>query len=158
MVSINWCLKAKNGLELVGPNKNMADAYLKMAEESLKAIKNNSESKIWTASTAYYTMYYSLYAVMIRIGVKCEVHKCSIEFMKRFLLEFYSKDDVKLVESAFESRNDLQYYPNRLINQNKLEFVREGAVDFFVKTKRVLIKINEKQINEIRNKLREFVK
>ncbi|MFH1917681.1 MAG: hypothetical protein ABIJ14_01045 [Nanoarchaeota archaeon] len=155
MVSINWCLKIKNGLELVGPNENMANSYLKMAEESLRAIKNNQESKIWTASTSYYTMYYSLYAVMMKIGVKCEIHKCSIEFMKKFLLGFYSGEDVGLIETAFESRNDLQYYPNQLVNEDKLKIVREGAVDFFVKTKGVLAKINDKQVNEIRKNFEE---
>jgi len=158
MVSVRWCLKIKNGFELVEPNKNMSDSYLKMAEESLKAIRNNAESKIWTASTAYYTLYYSLYAVMMRVGVKCEVHQCSIEFMKKFLDGFYSKEDVKLIESAFESRKDLQYYPNRLIDQSKLDFVKAGAIDFFVKTKDILVKISDSRVKEVRNKFSEFVK
>ena len=35
MVSIKWCLKTKNGIELVAPSDNLADAYVKKAEERL---------------------------------------------------------------------------------------------------------------------------
>ena len=155
MVSIKWCLNAKNGIELVKPNNNMSDSYLKMAEESLKIIRKINESKLWTASASYYVMYYSLYSLMMKVGVKCEIHKCSIEFMKKYLLGFYDSGDVSLIEKGFDVRKDLQYYPGKFSDENKLEFVRDGAVDFFIKTKEILSKITEKQINQIRSLLRE---
>jgi len=54
MVTIKWCLNKKDGLELIEPNNNMSDSYLKMAEESIKVLANVKESKIWTATTTYY--------------------------------------------------------------------------------------------------------
>ena len=87
-LNIRWCLRAKNGLELVEPNENVSRSYLKMAEESLEQLKK-LESKIWIASASYYTMYYCLYALLMRIGVKCEIHACSLLFMKTFLRKFY---------------------------------------------------------------------
>ncbi len=157
MVSINWCLKIRNGIELGATNSNMCDSYLKMAEESLKIIKKIDESKLWTASASYYVMYYCLYSVMMKIGVKCEIHQCSIEFMKRFLLDFYNPEDVELIKTAFESRNDLQYYPGKLVDKNKLEFIKKEAVDFLVKTKEIFAMISEKKINEIRDLLKEKI-
>lgn len=38
MVSIKWCLKQKNGLEIIKPNSNMSDSYIKMAEESINVL------------------------------------------------------------------------------------------------------------------------
>lgn len=155
MVSIKWCLNVKNGLELVGPNTNMCDSYLRMAEESLKIIRKIGESELWTASASYYTMYYCLYSVMIKIGIKCEIHQCSIEFMKRYLSDFYSSKDVELIKTAFELRNDLQYYPDKLVDKKKLEFIKRGAIDFLVKTKQILMMITEKNIKQIRDSLKE---
>ena len=77
MVSIKWCLNAKNGIELVKPNNNMSDSYLKMAEESLKIIRKINESKLWTASASYYIMYYSLYSIMIKIGCLLQAEQIS---------------------------------------------------------------------------------
>lgn len=155
MVSINWCLKMKNGIEIVEPSENMSVSYLKMAEESLGIIQKVDKSKIWTSSASYYVMYYCLYSIMMRIGVKCEIHKCSIGFMKKFLSSFYNLEDVKLIETAFGLRGDLQYYPDKLGDEKKLKRVREGAVDFFVKTKAIFVMVSERQINEIRQNLEE---
>lgn len=61
MASIEWCLKQKSGIEIIEPNENMPNSYLDMAEESIKVIDKMEQSRIWTATTAYYTFYYSLY-------------------------------------------------------------------------------------------------
>lgn len=155
MVSIRWCLNVRNGIELIESSENMKRSYLDMAEESLNMIEKNKESRIWTASTSYYTMYYSLYALMMKIGVKCEIHSCTIEFMRKFLTEFYSEADVKLIQAAFDLRNDLQYYPGRFTDLKKLDIVRKEAIEFYIKTKEILIKINESQIKEVRVKIKE---
>ena len=54
MVSIKWCLNQKHGLELIEPNDNMSDSYIKMADESIKVLDKVTESDIWTATTSYY--------------------------------------------------------------------------------------------------------
>ena len=153
MVNIKWCSEVKSGLELIEQNDNMSESYLRMAKESLDTIKKVSESRIWRASTCYYTMYYSLYSLMMKVGVKCEIHSCSLEFMKQFLP--YSEDEIRLIKSAFDVRNNLQYYPDRLISDLKLMIIEKGSVDFFVKTKDIVLKITEKQIREIRKNLEE---
>ena len=124
MVSIKWCIKQKNGIELVEPNQNMCTSYEAMAKESITIIDNVKQSKILTTTTTYYIFYYSLYSLMMRIGIKCEIHSCSLEFMKRCLEEFYSPLDIKRIESAFSARIDLQYYANRpvdaaVVDENK---------------------------------------
>ena len=156
MVSIKWCLKQKKGLELVEPNKNMSDSYIKMAEESIVALKNVEESKIWTATTAYYVFYYSLYSLMLRIGIKCEIHSCSLEFMKQLLNTFYNQMDFKMINSSFSARINLQYYANRAVEPEIIEKVKKYCKDFFVKTKDILSNITEKDIAVIKDKLAMF--
>jgi len=42
MKRIIWCIKQKRGLELIEPNKNLSEAYIKKAEESLEVMHNIS--------------------------------------------------------------------------------------------------------------------
>ena len=155
MVSIRWCIEHKDGIRILQPNANMSDSYLKMAEESIGVLKNIGGSKIWTATTSYYIFYYSLYSLMLRLGIKCEIHSCSLEFMRSFLGEFYSAKDMEMIEKAFKARTDLQYYANRPVDEKVIEEIKAYCKDFYVKTKNIIIKITEQQINSIRKKLIE---
>src|SRR3989344_4181140 len=155
MVSLKWCLQHRDRLRLIEPNKNMSDSYLGMAEDSILALSNVARSKIWTATMSYYIFYYSLYSLMLRIGVKCEIHSCSIAFMKHCLREFYSEGDVKMMEKAFSARNDLQYYADRPVEQKTIDEVKAYCKVFFIKTKDILASISENQIDKIRKELQK---
>ena len=79
--------------ELFDPNDNLAKGYLKMAENSLGTMSREKQYNLMFAiSACYYSMYYSLYAICMKLGVKCEIHSCTLEFMKKGLNEFYSQD------------------------------------------------------------------
>lgn len=153
MVEIDWCKKTRNGLQLIEPNKNMSDSYIMMAKESLDLIKNVSASKIWKASISYYAMYYSLYSVMMKIGVKCEIHACSLEFMKKMLKTLYSPKEIELIDLAFSLRNKLQYYPGQLIKDSQIEKISQDAINFFVRSNEIISFIKESEIKEIRKLL-----
>lgn len=153
MVSIKWCLNQKNGLELVEPNGVMADSYINMAGESVNVLSGVESSRIWTATAAYYIFYYSLYSVMMGLGVKCEIHSCSIEFMKSFLTEFYNNKDIEMMQKAFSARIDLQYYSNRPVDAKIIDEIKKYSIRFFIKTKDILSNITEKQIKGIRGVL-----
>ena len=153
MVSLKWCLSKEKGIELIESNENMSRSYIGMAGESVKIIENVNESNIWTAATTYYIFYYSLYALMMRIGVKCEIHTCSLEFMKQMLTEFYSVEDVEAINSAFSARTDLQYYANRPVEPVIIQRNKKYSKDFYIKSKDVLSRITERQIDAIRQRL-----
>ena len=155
MVSVKWCLKQKDGLVLIMPNNAMADSYIKMAEESISVLKGVEASKIWTATTTYYIFYYSLYSLMLHIGIKCEIHSCSIAFMKKYLAIFYDKKDVEMIEKSFSARIDLQYYANRPVDKQVIEETKRYCKTYFIKTKDVLAEITEEQIKNIREALKK---
>lgn len=155
MVSISWCLAQKNGMHLAEPNKNMSESYIRMAEESINILSGVKKSRIWTATTSYYIFYYSLYSLMLRIGVKCGIHSCSLEFMKRFLPEFYNQKDIDMINKAFSARIDLQYYSDRPVDEKDITEAKRYCKDFYIKTKGVLSVINDEQIAGIRKKVEE---
>src|SRR3989344_4457360 len=97
MNKIKWCAEKKEGLSLVEPNSDIADAYIKKAEEALESMRVNI-IKDWKISTAYYTIYFSLYAILMKTGVKCEIHSCTIEFAKRFLKDYLQETELDFIE------------------------------------------------------------
>lgn len=150
MVSVKWCSKQDKGIKLVEPNDNLAESYLKMAENALGTM--NREKKynlVFAVSAGYYAMYYSLYSVLRKIGIKCEIHACSIKFMEAFLLKFYTKDEVELIRKAFDARNTIQYYADRVVDKKDIEEVMSKAPDFVGKSREIIIKLNENNIKEI---------
>jgi uncharacterized protein (UPF0332 family) len=75
-----WCFKQKRGIRLIEPNQNLTKGYLKKATDALNTMTatmqiNETE---WTATTAYYARYFALYALLMKIGAKSEIHDCTI--------------------------------------------------------------------------------
>jgi len=154
MVSIKWCYKQKDSIKLIEPNDNLASSYIKMAEDALGTMNREKNYNLkFAISACYYSMYYSLYATLMKIGVKCEIHSCTLEFMKVMLDDFYSKEDIKLINKAFNVRNIAQYYVDKIVKKEDSDFVMIQAPFFLNKSKEVLSKINESDIKRIREKL-----
>jgi len=147
-MDIKWCLKQRKGLEVIEPNENMSKSYLKMAEDSLEELKRMKKD-IWIASVSYYVMYYSLYSLMMRIGVKCEIHSCSLIFMKLYLSRFFCEKDIEMINEAFYVRNDLQYYPSKEVLSSSVSKIKEYASDFYANAVVALPKVMEMDIKNI---------
>jgi|SRR3989344_2788494 len=157
MDKLTWCLKQKDGISLVEPNSNLAEAYIKKAEEALKSMRVNIV-KDWEISTAYYTMYFSLYSILMKIGVKCEIHSCTLEFAKYFLNEHFNEDELDFLSDSLKARVDSQYYVNREISDEQYQSMIKKAPEFLIKCKSVLLQLDEKSINEVRNRLKDKFK
>ena len=156
MDKIKWCLKAKNGFELVEPNENLTNAYLKKAENSLKATLALKGIKDWEISSSYYAIYFSLYAILMKIGIKCEIHSCSINFMRYFLSKYFKEEEINLVERSQKARIDTQYYSNRNISNELYEKIINNASLFFIRCKEVLNNLDENSIQEIRKIIQKY--
>lgn len=75
MVNMQWCLNVKDGIKIIEPNDNLAEGYLKKADAALGTMNRERNYNLTFAiSACYYSMYYSIYAVLMRIGIKCEIH------------------------------------------------------------------------------------
>ncbi len=149
MDKLRWCTGKKEGLRLVEPSHGIANAYFKKAEEALESMRINSV-KDWKISTAYYAVYFSLYALLMRLGVKCEIHSCTIEFARRFLKEYFEEAELGFIEDSLKARIDSQYYIDRTVPDEQYDKMMENTPGFLVKCKSILIRLNEKKVDEIR--------
>jgi len=153
MKKIEWRLNQKNGIELVEPNDNLSKAYIKKAEDALKASTALENNKDWKISSLYYTMYFSLYAILIKLGIKCEIHSCTIEFMNQHLSDYYNNEDTNLLKKSMKARIDAQYYTDRNISDEQYKNIQEEAPKFLIKSKETIHKLTEDKTKDIREKL-----
>ncbi len=154
MVSLKWCCGKKEGIRLIEPNENLAEGYIKMAEAAIGTMSRERNFNMQFAiSACYYSMYYSVYAILMKIGIKCEIHACTLEFMKKLPFDFYSKEDFKIISKAFDARNTSQYYVDKIVAKEEIDFIMANAPYFLGKSKEVLSKINEKDVKRIRGEI-----
>ena len=103
---ISWCKEQNKGLKLIEPNDSLAEEYYKNAEESLRIAVQIKDmgSNMWIATHKYYTEYLAAYAILMKIGIKSEIHSCTIEVIKileeeniiKIPLSKYLEDDKNL--------------------------------------------------------------
>jgi len=112
MVNLDWCKKQNKGIKLIEPNDNLCEEYLRSAEETLSVLKDiKNKSNIWLATTKYYCEYFAVYALLMKIGIKSEIHDCTLLVCK--LLEekkILPKGIHEKLEKDKELRIDNQYY------------------------------------------------
>jgi uncharacterized protein (UPF0332 family) len=123
-----WCFKQKRGLRVIEPNQNLTKAYLKKAASALNtmtaALQINEAD--WVATTAYYARYFALYAFLMKMGIKSEIHDCTINIAQllanHVILRQTLVDDIA---EAKQTRIDTQYYVATEISQNRSEITRK---------------------------------
>ena len=143
MDNLNWCFKQNKGIKLVEPNLDVAKSYLKDAKRDFGLI-DPKEPK-WNIIKEYYVCYNALYSLLVRCGIKCEIHDCTLKLI--FLFDFDKKLQNNLIDLKNE-RINVQYY---LGNSRKdyFNFVR----DFLEVCEVKFLELNDFNIKNIRIKL-----
>ena len=143
-----WCFSKKE-VKLIEPNENLAFEYLSSAEETLLVLNNiKSKSNMWLATTKYYCEYFASYSILMRLGIKCEIHDCTIEILK-FLDVKDLLNGVKgfwrILELDKEIRIENQYYLKNIsvdVNYNQLR-------DFVLNIKDLVRKLSNEEIEKV---------
>ena len=155
MSQISWCKKQKNGIKLIEPNDNLSEEYLRNAEESIKVLKiiYPVQSNMWLATTKYYIEYFSVYSVLMKIGIKCELHNCTLALVK--LIEkknIFKKGTYKTLDDDKELRIDNQYYL-----KNKKVFIDfEKLSGLIVNARKIVNELTADKIQEIRTIIKNY--
>lgn len=77
---LKWCARQKKGARLVSESENLQKAYMKKSRTALQSMDVNAKAGLdeWTVSASYYAKYFAIYALLSRLGIKCEIHDCTI--------------------------------------------------------------------------------
>ena len=152
-----WCWKQKRGVKLEEPNDNLCDAYVKKAKSALHMLDSAIEKDEvdWIATTAYYSRYFALYALLQKCGIKSEIHDCTISLMNFLFVEERLIEEQLYTELLLSKdlRVDTQYYVTEQIDKEKLKIDSTTAKNFVLKMEEVIESMTETQISRIRQKL-----
>jgi len=155
MKKINWCKKQEKGVKLIEPNDNLSEEYFQNSEESLRVLRSITETKsnMWLATTKYYIEYFAIYSLLMKIGIKCEIHDCTIALVAWLENEgIINKGTAKILENDKELRIDNQYY----LKNKPVKINFEELLSFIISIKEILGKLNYEKIAQIRRKIKEL--
>ena len=146
MADIKWCLGQSKGIKLIEPTDHLSQEYIKEAENTLDDMLNNKGK--WKIIMAYYACYNALYSILMKVGIKCEIHDCSIELMNE--IEGFGNKDYEFMIALKEDRIQVQYYlKDKVLEEDS------RVKSFILKCKTLLTDID---IDTVRNKLKEVSK
>ena len=156
--SLTWCLKQKRGIRIIEPNPNLTKAYLKKAISALNTMTAALQIKEtdWITTTAYYARYFALYALLMKIGVKSEIHDCTITVAK-LLAENGSLNQnlIDDITEAKQTRIDTQYYVEKQLSQTAIKSNVKAARKFVLETEKTIENLTTEQISSIRIQLKK---
>jgi uncharacterized protein (UPF0332 family) len=151
--TIVWCLKQKRGIRIIQPNENLTKAYLKKAISALNTMNAALEIKEtdWITTTAYYARYFALYALLMKMGIKSEIHDCSIA-VARLLTEngILRKDLASDISNSKQARINIQYYVEKELDQACIRKDVENARNFVLELEKVIENVTTDRIEEVR--------
>lgn len=142
-------LKKEKKIQVVEPSEEIKTAYLQRSEESLRSAKvlfqiNNLKDSV---ALTYYSMYYSLLALLFRTGIKCENHTGAIMLLK----EIFEIDNEKIA-AAKKERVDKQYYIDFEVTKEEVSEVIIVAEEFNSYLLNFMDNLNQNKIKEYREK------
>ncbi len=154
---LSWCFKQKHGIRIIEPNENLTKAYLKKAISALNTMTAALQIKEtdWIVTTAYYARYFALYALLMKIGVKSEIHDCTIS-LGRYLSEngILNKSLIDDIEKAKQTRVDTQYYVAREFSVKAIKSNVDSARKCVLEVEKVIGNLSTDQIDNVRELLK----
>lgn len=156
---LKWCLKQKKGIKLVEPSDNLVTAFLGKSNSALKSMEANADAGIedWTISASYYARYFAVYALLAKLGVKSEIHDCTVAAFK-YLFVDEGIADSSLFEELTESKKeriDAQYYTRVTgVDVNK---VMTDTNKFVTKIEEIMDGLTSDKVQSLAGKLKQLI-
>ena len=100
----------------------------------------------WTISASYYAKYFVIYALLSRIGIKCEIHDCTVAL---FSYLFGSDILPQLMQDLKQAKDrvDVQYYNAEVKIDSSATIVK--TKEFVIKIEEIIDGLNPQKIADI---------
>ncbi len=150
---LKWCAKQSKGIRIVKESKNLQKAYLKKSENALKSMEVNAREGIdeWAISASYYAKYFAIYALLSRIGIKCEIHDCTIVLFGYLFSEEIAPSVMGDLRQSKEDRVEAQYYST--VEQIDSKELIAKTKDFVLKMEEIIDGLSTQKITSLQRKL-----
>ncbi len=154
---LQWCAKQKNGIKLVKESTTLQKAYVKKSQEALKSMKINADAGIdeWAVSASYYAKYFIIYALLSRLGIKCEIHDCTIALFIHVFENDVTPKFLQDLRQAKKDRVEAQYYTS-VMKIDTIKLISETH-EFVLQIEEILDGIDSMRISQIRKELKTIL-
>src|SRR3989344_8078647 len=155
-----FCFKKAGGLNLISPNENLVKVYKRKSRSALNMLQSAIEKKEdeWILDTSYYAKYFMVYALFMKVGIKSEIHDCTIFALKSLFVEedIIDNNTYEELEKSKDLRVGALYYDKDFGKEEILKRAKT-APEFCLKVESILDKITKEDIDKVRKKF-EFLK
>ncbi|MCX6819641.1 MAG: hypothetical protein NT129_06625 [Candidatus Aenigmarchaeota archaeon] len=140
---MKWCICQKKGIKLIVAKPHLSRSYIEEADATLENVFSTKGK--WKLITAYYACYNALYSILMKCGIKCEIHDCTIELMSLF---DFTRDEIRFMTRLKEDRIQAQYYLKNVELRNEAD-----VKNFILRCKVLLNDLNSEEINNVRKNI-----
>jgi uncharacterized protein (UPF0332 family) len=144
---LKWCIAQPKGISLIEPRHHLFESYLQEADQTLDNVLL-AKGK-WKVIMAYYACYHALYALLMRAGIKCEIHDCTIGLMQLF---GFSAGHQEFLRDLKEKRIQTQYYLKDIVLGDEKEVKR-----FVALCKEKGLSLTPQKISSLRSELSQLL-
>ena len=141
---IKWCLKQSKGIKLIELKPHLSESYIRESDETLENVF--SAKGKWKLITAYYACYNAVYSLLMKSGIRCEIHDCSLDLMELF---GFDVSEIKYLIKLKENRIQAQYYLKDILLEDETNVKK-----FILKCKTLLNDLDSEKIEKIRTKIK----
>jgi uncharacterized protein (UPF0332 family) len=108
----------------------------------------------WAIDTSYYAKYYVVYALFQRLGIKCEIHDCTIALFEYLFDDCISPGLAQEFRRSKKDRIEAQYYP-LIIDSNLTEMVKQTKA-FVLEIEKLMDGLDAEGIKQLQRKLQDM--
>jgi uncharacterized protein (UPF0332 family) len=152
----DWCLQQSKGIRIVTPSDNLVKAYREKAKSALKSMQVNAQADLveWAVSASYYAKYFAVYALLMKIGVKCEINDCTITLFEILFCDNVPKEIIKELRDSKADRVEMQYYTPQI--SVDLEQVLRKTKKFVLEIESIIDGLTSHRIMELQKRLKDL--
>ena len=113
---IRWCARQGRGIRIVKPSERLGRQYAEKSHDAVLSMRANIGAGLgdWAVSASYYAMYFAVYSLLARVGIRCEIYDCTVAIFGRLFVGGRGGADLAgVLAGAKKDRVAAQYYTSR---------------------------------------------
>ncbi|MEK6909100.1 MAG: hypothetical protein AABX23_03555 [Nanoarchaeota archaeon] len=148
----SFCFKKAGGLKFINPNERLVEVYKKKSRSALNMLQSAKEKQEdeWILDTSYYAKYFIVYALFMKVGIKSEIHDCTIFALKSLFVEegLINNDIFEELEKSKNLRVEALYYDKDFGREEILERA-DTTPEFCLKLESIINKIKKEDMERV---------
>ena len=118
----------ERGIRIMSPNANLSEGHIRKADHNLVVMTDLQKlgHEDWVAIAAYYAMYHSAMALLVRIGLESKDHAATAAALDYFFGKDVSKELLKKFQTVRDKKDKIEN--ERLGQEDKDLLGHRGSV------------------------------